>query len=287
MLTEIAIGDSYGVSFEYCEVSFTRQHNDVRRYYPHACHPGLLPGMYTDDTQMTLAIAELLVEGVEWTRKNLADKFVECFKRDPRRGYAGQFYKLLCEVKDGDDFRQKIIAASEKSGAAMRTAPLGLVANLDEALEMCRVQGELTHGRTTAINAAQAVVAAVWHFTWGDGRKATLDEFLEHKVPHPGWPRWGEDYMGKVGLEGMRCVEAALTAVRHHDNLKDMLKACIDFTGDVDTVAAIAMGIASCSKEVRKNLPEQLYEDLEDGTYGYKYLIELDGKLYDKLVVQR
>jgi len=284
MLVEVAVGDAYGVSFEYCEVSFTRQHNDVVRFYPHAVHPGLLPGMYTDDAQMTLAIAEMLADGTEWTRKNIADKFVDCFKRDPRRGYAGQFYKLLCEVKDGDDFRAKIIAASEKSGAAMRTAPLGLVRDLKDGLEMCRIQGELTHGQTSAINAAQAVVAAVWHLMWGEGSKKNLDAFLEATVPHPGWPRWGEDYQGKVGLEGMRCVQAALTAVRHHDNLRDMLKACIDFTGDVDTVAAIAMGIASCSVDVRPNLPTALYEGLENGTYGREYIEALDARLHDKLV---
>lgn len=280
MLVEIAVADALGMAFEYCEPSFTKRHNHADRYYPHPVHPGIGLGCYGDDAQMSVGIAELLADRTPWTRENIANKFVECFKRDPRRGYAGQFYKLLCEVRDGDEFREKIIAASEKSGAAMRAAPIGLVKDLKAALEMCRVQGELTHGQTTAIHAAKAVVASVWHFAHGGGKKADLSAFLEATVPHPGWPAWREDYQGKVGLEGMRCVQAALTAVRRNDNLRDLLKDCIDFTGDVDTVAAIAMGVASVCPEYDKGIPQALYDGLENGNYGRDYLEALDDRLY-------
>ena len=61
-----------------------------------------------------------------------------------------------------------------------------------------------------------------------------------------------------------------------------MLQACIAFTGDVDTVAAVAMGAASMSRQIVQDLPSLLIAQLEDGPYGRKYIEELDEKLLVK-----
>jgi ADP-ribosylglycohydrolase len=55
---------------------------------------------------------------------------------------------------------------------------------------------------------------------------------------------------------------------------------CIAFTGDVDTVAAIALAAASCCQEVTSDLPAHLFEGLENGTYGRDYIINLDEQLF-------
>ena len=54
---------------------------------------------------------------------------------------------------------------------------------------------------------------------------------------------------------------------------------CIAFTGDVDTVAAIALGAASCSPEYQQDIPQHLIENLENVEYGQDYLMNLDHKL--------
>ena len=56
MLLELAIGDAYGAGFEYADIGIIRQHNTLARYVQHPRH-NIRPGAYTDDTQMTLAIA--------------------------------------------------------------------------------------------------------------------------------------------------------------------------------------------------------------------------------------
>ena len=45
----------------------------------------------------------------------------------------------------------------------------------------------------------------------------------------------------------------------------------MNFTGDVDTVASIALGAASCCKEYQQDLPYWLFEQLENGGYGIDY----------------
>src|SRR5438270_1162727 len=95
MLLELAVGDAYGAGFEYAAPEAVRAHNKAAYYVQHPRHRGARPGMYTDDTQMSLAVAEALVSGERWTPENLAGRFVRAFHRDPREGYAGGFSDFL------------------------------------------------------------------------------------------------------------------------------------------------------------------------------------------------
>jgi ADP-ribosylglycohydrolase len=79
---------------------------------------------------------------------------------------------------------------------------------------------------------------------------------------------------------GWMSVRAAITAVQEHDSLSEILKASIAFTGDVDTVATIALGSASCSPEISDDLPPCLIDGLENGEFGRNYLATLDYRLF-------
>src|SRR5689334_4178375 len=125
MLLELAIGDAYGAGFEYVNRQLIRQFNDLSGYAQHPRH-SIRPGRYTDDTQMTLAIVEAILSGEDWTPLNLAGRFVEVFKRDPREGYAGSFHAFLRRSYSGEQFLRDIIPDSDKSGAAMRAIPIGV-----------------------------------------------------------------------------------------------------------------------------------------------------------------
>jgi ADP-ribosyl-[dinitrogen reductase] hydrolase len=133
MLLELAVGDAYGAGFEYVNPALVARENTLAGYIQHPRH-AIAPGCYTDDTQMSLAIAETLVSGRPWTAEVLADAFVQAFKRDPREGYAARFYDFLTEVLDGEEFLARIHAGSDKSGAAMRAAPIGVLQTVEQVL---------------------------------------------------------------------------------------------------------------------------------------------------------
>jgi len=77
MLVEIGVGDSYGAGFEYAKPErLAELTNDLKTYYPHNL-PGFLPaGSYTDDTQMSIGLAEHILSGEAFTHELLADRFV-------------------------------------------------------------------------------------------------------------------------------------------------------------------------------------------------------------------
>jgi ADP-ribosylglycohydrolase len=274
MLLELAVGDAYGAGFEYAPKERVRKHNTGVSYTEHPKHD-IRPGCYTDDTQMSIAIAEALVSGERWTPRLLAEHFVRAFHRDPRRGYASRFHAFLREVGDGEQFLERIHPHSSKSGASMRAGPLGVLPTIGQVLDRCHVQAAVTHNTPDGIHAAQAAALVTHYFLYALGPKNRLGWFLQGQVPGS----WAVPWEGKVGPKGWMSVQAAVTAVMRNDRLSELLKDCINFTGDVDTVATIALAAASCSQEYAQDLPESLIAGLENGPYGRDYLRELDGRL--------
>lgn len=274
MLLELAIGDAYGAGFEYVSTQLINASNDLSGYVQHPRHK-IKPGCYTDDTQMSLAIAETIVNQEPWTPEVLAKNFVTAFKRDPREGYASSFYYFLLKIRDGNDFLAKIIPTSDKSGAAMRAAPMGVFSTVEKVIEAARIQAAITHNTPEGINAAIAAALMSHYFIYQLGRKRDLGKFLESHVSG----EWSKHWQGKVKSKGWMSVRAAITAIERNNSMSQLLKDCIKYTGDVDTVAAIALAAASCSDEIAQDLPLHLTKTLENGEYGRDYIIELDNKL--------
>lgn len=280
MLVELAIGDAYGAGFEYAERGFVAAHNTLGGYVRHPTHGGLCPGHYTDDTQMSLAITELLVSTDTWTPANLAEKFVEVFRRDERVGYSRRFAEVLQSVQNGSELLERIQPHSDRSGAAMRAGPIGVLPTVEDVVHHAGVQASVTHDTPAGIEAAQAAALAVHYCYHRLGPTHSVADWVDSELSsrggHGGWNR---PFTGPVGAQGHLSVRAALTALVRCNSLSTLLHACVACTGDVDTVAVIALAAGSVSAEVTQDLPPVLLAGLEDGTYGRSYLHHLDRRL--------
>ncbi len=274
MLVELAVGDAYGAGFEYVDKDFIETHNDLSRYVKHPRHD-IVPGRYTDDTQMSLAVAEAIVSGEDWTPLMLANHFVEAFKRDPREGYASGFFDFLSRVRDGKQFLNEIVPHSDKSGAAMRAGPIGVYPDSADVVMRATTQARMTHDTPDGIRAAVAAALMTHYFLHRLGPKDDLGAFLEkHVAGH-----WTESWKGKVKAKGWMSVHAAVTAIRNSESMSGLLRACIAFSGDVDTVAAIALAAGAHCQEVDQDLPNNLVVTLENQKYGRDYLSAMDKQL--------
>lgn len=273
MLLELAVGDAYGAGFEFAPGMM--KYNDLSGYVQHPKHLGVRPGMYTDDTQMSIAIAEAMVEGGAWKPAGIAEWFVKAFQRDPRDGYAQGFAEFLQTVQDGPDFLRRIHGKSDKSGAAMRAGPIGLYFSPEEVIRRCSVQAAITHDTPDGINSACAAALMVHYCAYRIGPKAEMGEFIQSYV----LGQWAVPWMGKVDSKGWMSVRAAITALVESDSMSALLRRCVSWGGDVDTVAAIALAAGSCCEEVAQDLPQHLIDGLENGPFGRDYLRDLDERL--------
>ena len=56
-----AIGDAYGFCFEFASAEFVAANNDLN-YHQHPEFSSTIPGVYSDDTEMQLALAEFMLD---------------------------------------------------------------------------------------------------------------------------------------------------------------------------------------------------------------------------------
>lgn len=278
-----ALGDAYGAGFEYAPEN--AHLNDLTHFPTHPRLP-LGGGRYTDDTQMSLAIVGALLDKSPWTKVGLARLFLEVFQRDPRPGYSSAFYAILQRADTVEDFLTAVVPASEKNGAAMRAPIIGLLPDTQDVADYAAKQAAVTHDTLVAKSAAVAAALLTHYFHYRLGPKRAVGLWLDDAVPDclavHGVRfnyRWSEPWSGAVSGFATDAVRAAVSAVTICDTLSDLLKMCVAFGGDVDTVAAIAMPAASRSVEIRDDIPTVLVDQLEDGSFGRSYLRALDYRL--------
>jgi ADP-ribosyl-[dinitrogen reductase] hydrolase len=273
LLLEIAIGDAYGAGFEFCNREKITACNTLEKYVPH--EQGILAGHYTDDTQMSIAIAEVLLANADYSAEVFAESFVKAYKRDRRQGYAKGLQGLLDLCGDGADLMQRISPESRRNGAAMRSVPLGLIADKNVLAVAAKEQARVTHNTAEGILSSH-VVALMAHALLYD--KASLSDLPGIILTQTGFVLRG-DWCAEVECDALQTLHAVNTALQANRSMSALLLACVNFGGDVDSVAAIAMGLASLTSEYVADIPVSLQDGLEEASYGRNYLLQLDALL--------
>lgn len=284
MLVELACADAFGACFEGLDKELIDKHLELK-YFTLPELPSLVPaGGYTDDTQMTIAIAEEML-GSDWTTLGIANRFVDCFQRDQRRGYTTAFLLILMNSRNGAELISKIHGKSKKSGAAMRSGVLGLIKDFNELERKCLIQSQITHNSPEGKNSALAAAMMVHYFYYNLGPKLELSAWMNDQVFGDFWhhpDHWSSTDGKPVGCHGIDVVEAALYAIEDNEKLSDVLLDVVGYGGDTDTSATIAIAAACWSDEIKQDLPENLIQGLENRTYGRDYLELLEEKLLEK-----
>lgn len=276
MLYEIAIGDAYGSGFEFCPRAKIVRANDGLHYEAH--EKGIPPGRYTDDTQMSVAVAELLLRADEPGGDAFADAFLATYRRDPRPGYASHFALLLEASTSGAELRRRLAPGSRRNGAAMRSVPLALIRDVERLERIAHAQATVTHDSAEG-RLSSFVVGLMGH--------ALLHERAPlAALPHIVEARTGfvlrADWQGVVACDAIETLHAVNTVLQRQRGMAALLRECVEFGGDVDSVGAIALGLASLSAEVASDIPAPLHDGLEDGPCGRSWLRALDERLAER-----
>lgn len=295
MLLHIGIGDAYCVALEYTD--WHDNHAEllrIERYLPHpSYHRTLKPGRYTDDTQMSIAVAEALVEARNVNNPILLQQqefwvkhFLSAFKRDPRDGYSRGFQKFLERTTSVNEFLRNIRSDSDKNGAAMRSVPLGVLFDPESCMTAAAAQASVTHNTYWGRLSSQVVALAshyVLYEMYDEGDLCRLTEYIldwlgtEHGVSDLVRP-WEARVQGPA--VGKKTAHAALSILRTTKTMREVILRTLLYKGDTDSVAAIALGIAGASHW--HDLPDFLEHCLEPGgQFGPTYLRDLGSRLME------
>lgn len=235
---------------------------------------GVPPGHFTDDTQMSLALAQALLAKGEYSRGEalrVYSAWAKATGADAPRGMGGTI-KTVLDWLDGDItaglFRltEKAVRANEHpmsrnsfdnryvgSGTAMRAAPIGaFFPDIDAILQACKDDAYLTHASIEAAAGSFAVAVAVRHCIDGYENIESVGAIVRHIC---------DDVQTHFPYTRMA------TAATHVDALTwESFTSYAGFrtSGDVVDVVTSALGLFLCYSK-----PEQIQEVLyESCTMG-------------------
>ena len=188
---------------------------------------------FTDDTVLTVAVAESLLTG-----RDYIDVFKEFSRRHPNRGYGSHYYQWM-----KSDNRQPY--QSWGNGSAMRVSPVAWALNtLEEVLAEAERSAAVTHDHPEGIKGAQAIATAVFLARIGADKpeiKMQLADMFDYdlnRTPDEIRP----DYRFDVSCRGS--VPESIICFLHSSSYEDAIRIAASLGGDVDTMAAMAGGIA-------------------------------------------
>ncbi len=218
-------------------VGSTREFHNIKTENFELVPPG---SRFTDDTVMTLAVADWLITDPGHTPAGLAYCMRRLGRKYPHSGY-GKHFKAWLLSEDAGPY------GSYGNGSGMRVSPVGLYAeSMEEALELARVSASVTHDHPEGIKGAQAIAAAVFlRRQWATARE--IMEYIEGT--------FGYDL--HIDLEAMRpfygfdvtCQGSVPVAIRafidREDSALGTLRLAVSMGGDSDTLAAMALSIST------------------------------------------
>lgn len=200
---------------------------------------------WTDDTVMTLAVAQWLMDDPTHSESHLIHCMQQLGRAYPKAGYGGGFRNWLMS-KNPQPYN------SWGNGSAMRVSPVGLYAtSLDEACELAELSARVTHNHPEGIKGAMAVAECVFLNKNRQGGQLDFDvvkECIRKEIQ----AKYGydlnrtldeirPDYTFDVSCQGS--VPEAIIAFLESDSLEDCVRNAISIGGDSDTIAAIACSI--------------------------------------------
>lgn len=224
---------------------------------------------FTDDTVMTLAVAEAFLELPPDAedgdiRRALIQSMRRWGQRFPHAGYGGMFRSWLRSSNPGP-------FGSYGNGSAMRVSAVGwLFADLPTVRRMARLSAEVTHNHPEGIKGAEAVASAIFLARTGSS-KAEIKAYIERQFHYCLSRTCDEIRPGYHHVESCQeTVPEAITAFLEGDSFEDVIRTAVSLGGDCDTLTCIAGSIAEgfygvpeeLRQQCRSRLPGELLEIL-------------------------
>jgi ADP-ribosylglycohydrolase len=245
------------------------------------------PGTYTDDTQMTLAIADALIarghDDLDALMNEVARGFVAWSKADDNDRSPGATCMTGCEnLERGVPWREAGVADSKGCGSAMRVAPIGLFYDdVERLLEVARASSLLTHGHDAAVEGAAACALLVRLALEGagpedmhrevaarcGGRSADFDACWA-KVPEaaasvPPAEALTDAWLGESWVAEEAAASALYCAWREPDDFRAAVLCAVNTDGDSDSIACITGSILGAKLGVGA-VPQAWVRDVEN-----------------------
>lgn len=208
---------------------------------------------YTDDTIMTIAVADWILNDKRHTMNGLVERMQQWGRRYPHpMGAYGNMFSQWLRSDNPMPYN------SWGNGSAMRVSAVGFAFDtLEETMNVAKKCTEVTHNHPEGIKGAQATAAAIFMARTGSTKKE-IRRFITDTFGY-NLDRSCDDIRPTYGFDGscQGTVPESIIAFLDSKDYEDALRLCISLGGDADTMGAITGAIAGA---YYNKMPYALYE---------------------------
>ena len=191
---------------------------------------------YTDDSVMTLAVAEICQKGYINDKNKIIDTLKKWGRTYPDAGYGGMFYLWLF----GDDRKSY---NSYGNGSAMRVSACGWYGkNEEEVIDYATKVTEVTHNHPEGIKGAVVTAMCIYYARIGKSK-----QFIKNYVSNYYNVDFNYTALKLTYRFNETCQETVPQAIYcflKSESFEDAIRTAISIGGDSDTLAAITGSIA-------------------------------------------
>lgn len=246
-LVGLAIGDAVGTTLEFSPKPSRAMLFDMIGGGPFR----LEPGQFTDDTSMSLALADSLLAYPDFDARDLMDRFLRWW-RHGEYSVTGTCFDIGIATAEalrqfertGDPFAGSTDPNKAGNGSLMRLAPVAVRhwADRQGLLRIARDQSRTTHAAEAAVTACEIMAEMLADAIIGQPLPELIRGGAASRVTgfYPGQSRDEVHGTGYV----VACLHAALWAVSRTSSFRDAVLLAANLGEDADTTAAVAGQIA-------------------------------------------
>lgn len=198
--------------------------------------------MFTDDSVMTVAVAEALMDSAgktdEEVKMALVSSLQKWGRRYPYAGYGWMFSSWLKEENPQP-------YGSFGNGSAMRVSAAGwLYDTLEDTRKYARLTAEITHNHPEGVKGAEAAASAIFMSRTGS-TKEEIKAYIIREFQYDLSRTCDEIRPAYRHVESCQeTVPEAITAFLEGNDFEDVIRTAVSLGGDCDTLTCIAGGIA-------------------------------------------
>lgn len=216
---------------------------------------------YTDDTVMTIAVAEALLDADDKSDEEVKTTLVHSMQKwgraFPYAGY-GDYFKHWIKEADPKPYN------SYGNGAAMRVSAVGWTYDsLEKTRHIARLTAEVSHNHPEGLKGAESVAATIF-LARTEHSKEKIRAYITDNFGYDLSKTCDEIRPRYVHTEScQRSVPEAIIAFLESTDYEDAIRTAISLGGDCDTQACIAGSIAEAFYGMPNRLIRQCKKRME------------------------
>ena len=246
----VACGDALGGTLEFTSESEGKKLYGYHKEIIGGGFMSLSPGEVTDDTIMTIAVAEGIIENPNIPIEAIGKRFVSWYNTDPKDiGITCQdAIARYIKSNDWNDASLYVHSISNGmtagNGTLMRCIPAALYyRDYDKMVEVTKAQSKMTHYDEKASEACILYNTIVYKYLKGEDKEKAIVETLKGYKEYENIMFVDRQELNPSGyvVDTFQC---ALWCFINNSNVEDIICEAVNLYGDPDTIGAIAGGLA-------------------------------------------